>query len=311
MPSTALTYQGPALDPFQGEYRGLVFGEGTDLIIDGQLEGLVSVETRAQDKPIPRSDGAFPAIDYAKAETVTFPLAIVAAPGTTRLADLINDTSRTFRLTRGDTHWFRWHGAYGIRRWRARPARFAVAENPEAARSGIWRARVALALADPRGYSDDFSTRTVHLFTPDAGGAAGWELPATDLPLDITAEQQSRAGGIVTIYNQGTADAWPIIQFQNLDYQEAFKITLRNLDTGEHITIETALAEGQTLVADMDALVRGDQGPHVSIDGATRYGQWTPPRQPFRLAPGQNRLRLDAEGSTIIVAHLIYRDTHI
>lgn len=317
MPSAALTYEGPPLDPFQGEYRGLVFGEGTDYVIDGSIEGLLSIESRASDPPIPRSDGAFPTIDYAKADVITFPLAILGTPGTEDLRDKIHAAAVAFRLTRGEDHWFRWHGAYGLRRWHARPHRFAVPENAASARSGIWRATIALAMSDPRGYSDHFETRTVNVFAGGAGGAAGWELPDDELPLDITGAEQNAAGGLTTVFNTGTADAWPLIEFQNTTppggttpHGDTTKVVLTNLDTGGKITIETPIAPGRTLTVDTDALVRGAAGPHVHIDGSTRYGHWTPPREPFRLQPGQNRLRLDVTGADAI-ARLTYRNTHI
>jgi hypothetical protein len=99
--------------------------------------------------------------------------------------------------------------------------------------------------------------------------------------------------GAHTVTNNGRAAAYPIVTFGRTA-QTQVKIT--NSTTSQVLDINGFTASsGQSVVCNMDKLVRGDTGliiynPSTSV---SYYGDWVVPRTPFYLAPGSNSITLN------------------
>ena len=88
---------------------------------------------------------------------------------------------------------------------------------------------------------------------------------------------------------------------------------MTNVTTGVASVHATTLLTGQTLTADMDAIVavRPSTLSAVRLGATNKYGEWSQPRTPFYLAPGNNELRFEISGGTSTdgTAAITYRDT--
>lgn len=197
-------------------------------------------------------------------------------------------------------------------RVRTRPVRISVPYGYVEARSHMFKVKVQMARSDPRLYGDELRTARVPIYDPQAAiGSAGYELPE-DLPFDV--DSIVGVGGEILAANQGNDIAYPVLSVRNQGDTTLEKVTFVNLSAELTFIVETPLATGQTLVADMDALVRAAPGPHIHVDGTTRYSDWALPRIPWGLVGGTNRVRLlveasDPFNSEDITARMTWRDT--
>lgn len=273
----------------QGLYNGLVFGEGTDWITS-QVENLLGYESRISDVPLPQRDGDLLVARWAAGRIVVVPFLILGdgAHADRRLSWLAAFEASDPRRE----HWlvFKDHG--GRYMVRCRVARRRVEQNVAGARSLSAPAVVELKLADPRIYDADAWLQSA---LPPFGVPVfpGFNLPVAQLPINMSAP--SNADNLVE--NTGQTTAYPVIRVTAVgSNMTAFELT--NITTGETVEVNTTVNVGQTLIIDMDGLARGTAGPHIHIEGASRYGSWVHPRTLWGLVPGFNYLQAAATGGT-------------
>jgi hypothetical protein len=284
-----------ALQVGQGVYGGLTFGEHTDWPMF-LAENLLAYESRISDTPIPQRDGEMVNGRWAAGRIVVVPFAILGgAQHSVRREEWL----AAFNAT--DPRAEQWlvirdHG--GRYMVRARVVRRRIEQTPQGAGALSSRAVVELKLADPRIYDAEAWIRTA---LPVVGAlvGGGFNLPVAQLPLNMTAGSI----GDNIVENTGQTDAYPLIRVENPagagSSVTAFELT--NSTTGAVVEVNTTITAGQILVIDMDGLARATEGPHIHIDGSSRYGSWVHPRQLWGLAPGLNQLVVAATGGAPIV----------
>lgn len=276
----------------QGVYGDLVFGEGTDWPILA-ADNLLAYESRIADTPIPQRDGDMVNGRWAAGRIVVFPFMIL---GQSEHAVRRSEWLSTFRADDPrDEHWlvFKDHG--GTYMVRVRVARRRVDQNPAGARSLSASAVVEFKLADPRVY-DGVNWLQTAIPSYGAGAGGGFNLPVAQLPINMTAP----SGGGTIFENTGQTTAYPLIRVTAVgSSMTAFE--LANLTTGKVVEVNTTVTVGQTLVIDMDGLARATAGPHIHIEGSSRYGSWVHPRDLWGLAPGFNSLLVTVTGGTPFV----------
>lgn len=283
-----------ALQPFQGHWNGLTFGENTEYHL-GAMENLLAYESRVSDTPIPQGDGDMVIGRWAAGRVVTLPFTV--------LGDAGHDEAQHVWLAAFDADdpyaedWLVWRDHFGAHLARGRVVRRRVEQTPMAARTRAAPAIVELKLADPRIYDGDAGVQTA--FVPfGTGDQGGFNLPA-DLPLDMAAADP----GTVVVANSGNTAVAPLIRISNPvgAGSDVTELELFNITTGVTFHIITDIVEGQELTVDMDALIRRAPGPHVHIDGTSRYGGWQHPRQTWTLARGNNVIDADHTGGAPVV----------
>lgn len=288
-------------------WRGLTLGGSSATPYQVEKEsGLDDLDVRSGTRTLPRLDGAAPGPHYAQpreivvdllwggsggaaAEALTEALRAVTGPS--------EETLYEYGITRADgTEWF----------VRGRVARRRLPRDVLTETVGHVAGVLVLECPDPRIYS----AALTGVLVPEYGaGGIGWNLPG-DFPLNTT----EASGDLGVAVNEGTSNAYPLIRFTYPvgAVGTADGVTLTNLTTGQAVEFTVTLTVGQTLVADMDALVRATGGLIVYLEPASsRYGQWTPPRDPFFLAPGTNLLRFDIDGTAPLVCRVDWRHTDL
>ncbi len=294
----------PLLDE-QFSYRGLTFGPGCDVMVN-RAEGFEGFEVRTSDSDQPRGDGAIRGLDYVAPRTVAFEL--VAA----ELEDLDGSTYEAlwasvraaFRPSR-DTDYpltFKRPGAPERVMWCRAVSLVRSEEYLKFNRVGF--PPVVLRATDPRIYSATTHSATATVYATTGGGT---DFPA-EFPVDFTGGTQTE----LVIENAGTADAFPLIRFYGSATGSVDGVTLTNTTTGQVLDISAAVGSGQILTADMGAMVTSANRLVISLDGASRYGDWALPREAFALAPGSNTLRFEVTGTAAdALCALTWRDTDL
>ena len=296
----------PLLDE-QFSYRGLVFGPGTDIFVNN-AEGFEGFEVRSSDSDQPRGDGGIRGLDYVAPRTVAFELVALevdepGGDGSTYEA-LWAAVRRAFRPSR-DTDYdllFKRPGQ-PERLIRCRPIQLTRSE-AFTQYNRVGYPPVVLRAVDPRIYSATVRSGNVPLYSA-TGGGIDFDI---DLPANFTTTAGSRSE--LVAMNDGTADAYPLVRFYGSSTGDVDGVTLTNTTTGQVLDISAEIGSGQILTADMDAAVTGVNRLVISLDGASRYGDWQLPREAFALAPGSNTLRFEVDGTaTDAVCNLTWRDT--
>ncbi len=120
----------------------------------------------------------------------------------------------------------------------------------------------------------------------------------------------------VTARNEGNSAAFPQITIKGDPNRTVTRVELVNFNGLYTFDIRANLLPGALLQGDMLSVVTGASRSPITIDGATKYGAWQLPREPFRLEPdpevddGDNvlYLRTEPEGAQIECS-LTYQDT--
>ena len=288
-----------SLSIYQGEYRGLVIGADTPYHLEGPIEGLLGSVMRVGDRAVPRGHGYIQGPDYAEERTVFFPFVVIERPHSPLLRSLLSNLWTAFVPTPEEEHWLRWNLLGETRAWRGRVVRNQFEYGPENARTGVFRSFVEFIAADPFIYSDEeYSVIVAEQTVLDRGG---FDLPA-DLPLDLGLRIVSQSN----IHTDGNTTTWPVIRFQNNGSTASF-VQLVNRTTGVTLRVNSTIPTGDTLVVDMYGYQRSSAGPHISIDGASRFGDWQHPRTPWGLAPGDNVVEFTTDGDDV-VCRVTWRD---
>lgn len=291
-----------ALSDFHFSYNGLTFGKDEPIgLIDA--EGLTDLTVALGDSAIPRGSGDVPGLAVAKPRNITLNLKANGAKRSEELADLLDDAALAFRMGQAPLPLrFKEPGA-SERLVYARVTGVIVPRKPSLT-FGHRPFTVRLKAADPRTYSAAEKSETLSVYDASGGG--------TDYGEDYGIEFVGGSSGEKIVKNLGNADAYPLVRFYGPTSGTVTGVEVTNLTTGKTLDIDSTILNGQILSAEMRRLITVDPGevPYINLDGSNRYGDWQLPREPFRLAPGDNVLRFEVTGtSTDALCVITYRDT--
>lgn len=279
------------LADMQWSYRGLTFGEGCDVLVNS-VDGFEGFNTRNSDSDQPRGDGAIRGLDYVAARTIAFELSVWEPDMDGTLYESLWATVReAFRpsLDTDDPLVFARPGQ-PQRMIRCRPIQLTPRAEKWDRFNRAGEPKPVLKAVDPRIYSVEERSEVVPGFNTSRTGVS---FPIVEFPIDWAATTQTE----VAIENDGTATAYPLLRFYGPTAGTTTSVTLQNTTTGQVWTVVTPIAPNQILTGDMDAAVTGADRLVVALDGSTRYGAWSLPREPFGLAPGTNNLRFTYTGA--------------
>lgn len=264
-----------------GGWDGLTIGAGTDYLIKS-ISGLEGQEVRTSDSEQARDDGALRGIDLQEVRQILFELDMGGSEEEveTLLADLYAKL-----VPSRDADWdliFR-HPGQPVKKIRCRPTN--LIRDLDYRLTLLQEQQFALIAVDPRIYSVEETTVEVPVTT------------GTD--------------ATVTTTNEGNYWAYPVIYIEGPSTgADVTRIELVNATTDTTFDVQAVLQQGSLLIGDMPARVTGAPRPVVTIDGASKYGAWTFPREAFRLAPGDNDLYIRTEpAGSDITCRLVYSDT--
>lgn len=295
------------MTPFTFAYRGVTFGEGTDILVEAEVDGLRSVSVASGSRPAPQFDGAIPGRHVVRPLNVVFPLRVFGRMGDGTLESRLGSVNAAFQPH--PTTEFPLDVKLFEDEWviYARPIKRREVVGPRSYSSGAVPYRVALERTDPFWYGPTVHSVSLPVYSLTGGG---FDLP-TDLPLDLGAATEETA----TAVNGGNADAYPLLRFQVAASAvgQVDGVTVTNETSGDDpLDLDVTVVAGQTLHVDMFAYVRATRGVDpIHIDGASRLSGWQHPRTPFRLVPGSNRLRLEVAGTVEPSALVTFRDTSL
>ncbi len=294
----------PLLDE-QFSYRGLVFGEGAEVFVN-RAEGFEGFEARTSDSDQPRGDGGIRGLDYVAPKTIAFELVVAELEDLdgSVYEGLWSQVRTAFRPSRELDHPLAFKRPGTPERFiRCRPVQLVRSEQfLRFNRYGF--PPVVLRAVDPRIYSSALQSGNVPVYSATGGGV--------DFEIDFDTDFVTTAGSAIEFVaqNDGTSEAYPLIRFYGSATGSVNGVTLINTTTGQELVIATAVTSGQILTGDMEAAVTGSDQLVISLDGASRYGDWALPREPFALAPGSNTLRFEVDGTaTDVVCNLTWRHT--
>lgn len=284
------------MTPGQREFRGLTFGPESDIKIVEE-DGLEVHTVRDGDRAIPRDDGSIPGLHLAESKVITLELLVLGDTVDATTADLL----AAFIPSRTGQFQYRFVNLDGVESfiW-ARPLRAQNKRTNETEHANRRPVMVALKAADPRIYSVEVHQVLVPEFGASGGGA---EFP-NEFPFGMGASAQQLA----TAVNQGSRDAYPRVIVQPTSGTMT-SVTLTNLTNGDEVQVDTSVTAGQQLLMDFDALIRSTGDPVIAIGGSSRYGDWVLPRDPFRLSPGSNSLKLEQTGASEVTCLVTWRST--
>jgi hypothetical protein len=272
----------PALERYQFEFNGLLFGERTPFLIEDEIDGLFDTQMSVDDVALPRGDGAIPMPLWAEAPTIIFPIRVISRAHSQSIHDLVSLIDSAFSTR--DLLWLRWRMAHTTWRRRGRVIRRYLEASPFAARTGAYRFVVAIRCPDPRYYADDPSSVGVGAYDPNP---SGWDI-AFNLPLDVV-DMPGFGDGVA--YVNGPQEVHPIVRV-SVSSGDMTGFDLTNMTTGIALTIRNISADpGDVVTCDFDAYIRMSGTPVISIDGSANHAAWQQPRIPFTLVPGRNDLR--------------------
>jgi hypothetical protein len=289
-----------ALADGQYQYRDLVFGAGTRFGIRS-IEGLEDMEVRDGDVELPRGHGSVPAPHYVDAKQPVIQFVVRDEGGT--LADDLAALRAAFTVVEeAEALDLTWKRAGRVELLaHARPIAVVHAESHPTV-DQVAFPKVALKLADPRIYSSELHQVTLPVYDPDG--------PGLDYPVDFPKDFPAPAAGVV-VHNAGSSDAYPLVRFFGPTSGTTTAVLLRNTTTGQVQEVVTPVEVGQVLTVDNEAHATGSGRQVVGLDGSTRYGDWSQPRVPFKLPPGDSLLRYEVTGATTTLCVLTWRDTWI
>lgn len=280
---------------FNYQYRiggrtGLLIGSGTPFHVEG-TEGLGGWTVRTSDDPLPRGAGSLRGIDLQDARQIIMKMNV----GKGR-EEVERNMAELFRalVPQRDTDvemWFRFP-TLPVQMIRCRPIDLGRIRDRDQLQFASQK--IALQAADPRHYS------------------------AVPKMIDIPVTPVGAIEPVRTpVVNIGNSAAYPIIHIEGPMYGASVsRLQLVNETALVAFEAELVLNNGSTLVADMDARIRGSAEATITLDGQTKYNTWQLPREPFRIDPdptgfgGYNNLYLRTEPAGAPVrCWLEYRDT--
>lgn len=291
------------MEEYQFSYRGLTFGLGTNVRVPS-IEGLEDLAIRSGAVEVPRGDGDIPGLFAAAGKDITLELIVRGQAHSHVLTQLRQDVLAAFTKTQEPSPLaFKEPGM---------PERFvyanvldrSVPRDPRTGQ-GFKSISVRMHASDPRIYSAELHTLQLGIYSASGGGTDFEKEYDVDFVVDRSSDYVVR--------NAGDAPAYPLLRFYGpADAGEVEGVKITNLTTGQVNEWELDILSGQILTADMRRIVSVEQGPYpfIHLDGTNRWGTWKLPRKPFELAPGDNILRYEIEGTSNDAPCVIaWRDT--
>lgn len=259
------------------------------------VEGLLSSpEIRTADLARVARDGMVAGVDRYSGRTVTMTVNISAADQTT-FAAAVAAFSLAFTAPQADDSplTFTIPGVAGsaAARLNVRPRKVALPIGVEYF-AGVGRAAVELFASDPLIYSNAETTATLNLAQAPGG-------MTFDLVFDLIFGGGGSFGS-ATLTNSGTATAPVVIRING----PVTNPTVRNVTTGQSLTLTATLASGDYI--DVDTAART-----VLLNGtADRYSYLTTP-QWWGIQPGANEIRYFADVTTASTATVTFRSAWV
>lgn len=247
---------------FNYQYRyggrtGFLMGSGTPFHVEG-TEGLGGMDMRTSDDDQPRNDGSLRGIDLQQPRQIIFTMNV--GKGREEVERNMQALYRAMAPRRDvDAEiWFRFP-TLPVQMMRARPISLPRLRNREQLQFASQK--LVLQAADPRHYSA--VPNIIDVPNTPAGALAPLMTP---------------------VVNIGNASAYPIIRVAGPEYgPPVTRIRLVNETALVSFEADLTLPRGSTLVADMDARIRGLPESPITLDRQTKYGVWQLPREPFRI----------------------------
>lgn len=260
-----------ALLDYQFEYTNgpntMVIGKDTNIDVL-RVQGLFNMEISDGDRPFTRTHGHLPGDHLLSPKEIFIDLEVIGDPALQAYWDEVYNIQQLFttRQFPVSTDLLKFKVPGLPEQFlRARPFRRDFKRNA-LSELGAAPMGVVLKAADPRIYGP-----TLNSIGPLSG------------TFDVTNLGDANSYPIMTIVNGGTAKA----------------------TNNTHGFIFEATTVSGTLIADMDAYIRGVPVYVLSVGGVNKYGGWTQPRFPMALGSGINSITLNT-GTSIM---LQWRDT--
>lgn len=289
---------------YQLKYNDLTVGAGTPYGIRA-IRGLFDMDVESGATPIPRGDGDIPGEDWVRSKDIEIEFTVEGPKQSSELQGYIEDVRLAFQRQRDPLPlWFKKPGDQE-QFIRVRPIGRAIQEDVQS-EFGLKPIMVRLHAADPRLYSTNTKLLTMGVHQTDSGGM---DFPEDEFGMEFV----PTGAGVYVAHNAGDARAYPVLRFNGpTDGNDIDGVTIYNETTGESLEVATSILVDQTLKADMSAYVRATGAQIIGLDGSSRYGDWTVPRKPFYLQPGDNVLRYEVDGtSTESVLTVTWYDTSL
>lgn len=266
------------IGPFNYQYRlngwtGLLIGAGTNYPVES-VDGLEGWHVRHADADQPRDDGAIRGLDLQSARELMFRVS-ASSDGAARdvvEARLSALYDALVPLRDEDVELVFRQPGRPLRSIYYRPSDLNRELTLISALSGIQP--FALRAADPRVYSAVVRTLTIPV-SPD----------------------ETEVVTTVAAINSGNARAYPTISITGpTSGVDVSRVSLFNATANVAFDVITTLQRGGEIIGDMRARVTGGRTSVVTLNGASKYGAWQMPREPFYIAPNP-----EAEGGTNVL----------
>ena len=295
------------LSDYEFKYNGLTIGPDHPVGLI-EVEGLTDLTVNLGDVSIPRGSGDVPGLAVAQSKSVTLHLKVSGEARSAQLAADFDSVRDAFAITQ-DPKPLTWkEPGFDERLVYCRPVGVFVPRNPTLTKSHR-PVTVRLKAADPRVYSSEEYSDTASVYNPSGGGTDY----SKDGNIDYVGDET--AGEIVAT-NKGTTDAYPVVRFYGPSSGTMTGAKIQNITTGAEADFDFAsgLLSTDIFTADFRRLVTVDPGelPYIRLNSSNRYGEWQLPRIPFAIAPGDNVLRFEVDGTTTdSQAVITWRDTSL
>jgi hypothetical protein len=279
-------------EPWQGEYDGWLFGNGTVFGWSADGDAITGLEDlpdqRGDDHPLAADDGMFPGTRWLAGRQVILSFKLTPADEATTRAS-VNAMKAATRKRQTEAPLQIWLPEQGIVQLNARPRSRTVPIN-ELFRQGAPRAMVEFVCSDPVLYSATLDETTVPVFVA-AGG--GFSYPV-DYPKDYGG---ASSGGTVTVPNDGD---WPTWARFILNGPSSGAIDIERIENvTDGLELDFTSDGGLTIAAGEQVIVETHPARRTVAfdDGASRWNtvagnEW------WQIQPGGAALRLRASGDT-------------
>lgn len=289
-----------AVNDFQMQYNGLLFGRDTPIGIES-ISGFEDYSATMGDVAVPREWGDIPGLHTVDSKEIVLE---VSTTSDNSLGDILNTfqpSETPKQLILKDPYSYE-RFVYG------RPIGRVMLKNPIHKFKKMVTIRIKAA--DPRIYSVMQEQAEASVFSATGG---------LDYSLAEYSKEYVGSGstGEAVVNNDGNSKAYPVIKIFGPPTGTLLGSTITNLTTGKtaEFVYASSLLSSDVLTADMRRIVVADSSdiPYIYLGTSTnRYSTWQLPREPFYLAPGDNQIRYEVDGTTTDAEiQLIYRHTSL
>ena len=291
-----------ALNDYEFSYNGLIFG-GNNPIGVIEVTGMTDLAVGLGDSPIPRGSGDVPGLAVGLSKEIIFDLKTTGPKRSQELADNLASALSAFSISQEPLPLVFKEPGVDEALIYCRVLATTIPRSPTLTHA-MRPFSIRLKASDPRVYSSELHQETLGIYNPSGGGL--------DFDVDYGKEYVGGPTNEKVLNNAGNSDAYPLLRFYGPPTGTITEVLVTNLTTGQTCEITAAILINQILEADMGRIVTVDPGgtPYINIGGSNRYGDWTLPRTPFALVPGDNLLRYEVTGtSTDGLLVINHRDT--